>query len=130
MQDARIKCQYETLRESATGLPEADLIKDAQKGDLEAYNHLVISYQDRVFSLSVSILGDDDLAEDITQETFLSAYRSLTRFRGGSFRSWLYRIATNACYDEIRKRQRHPMLSLEEGEDADEIPLLPDDPQS
>jgi RNA polymerase sigma-70 factor, ECF subfamily len=117
--------QYETIRDSATGLPEACLIKDAQKGDLEAFNQLVISYQDRVFSLSLRILGDEDSAEDVTQDTFLAAYYSLPRFRGDSFRSWLYRIATNACLDEIRKRKRRPMLSLEKGEEAHEISLLP-----
>ncbi len=125
MGDTTIR-QYETLRESAAGLTESGLIQDAQKGNLEAFNQLVISYQDQVFSFSLGILGDGDLAEDITQETFLAAYRSLPRFRGGSFRSWLYRIATNACYDEFRKRQRHPVLSLEEREEAYEDWLLPE----
>jgi RNA polymerase sigma factor (sigma-70 family) len=117
--------QYEMNRDNATRLPEASLIKNAQVGDLEAFNQLVIAYQDQVFSLSLRILGDGDSAEDITQDTFLAAYHSLPRFRGGSFRNWLYRIATNACLDEIRKRKRHPMLSLEEGEEAYEISLLP-----
>lgn len=119
--------QYETIRDSATGFPEADLIKHAQNGEMEAFNRLVISYQDRVFSLSLRILGDEDSAEDITQDTFLSAYHSLPRFRGGSFRSWLYRIATNACLDEIRKRKRRPVMSFEEGEEALDDSSLPHD---
>lgn len=121
--------QYETIRDSATSSPEDALIKDAQKGDLEAFNQLVISYQDRVFSLSLRILGDEDTAEDITQDAFLAAYHSLPRFRGGSFRGWLYRIATNACLDEIRRRKRRPMMSLDEGEEANENSLLPYDYQ-
>src|SRR5512143_282723 len=89
-----------------------DLVLAAQKGDLESFNQLVLSYQDRIFNLAVRILGDVDLAEDITQNTFLSAYRCLPRFRNGSFHSWLYRIATNACYDEYRRRKKHPVMSL------------------
>jgi RNA polymerase sigma factor (sigma-70 family) len=109
--------QYEKIRDNATGLLEAGLIKDAQSGDLEAFNRLVMSYQDRVFSLLLRILGNEDSAEDITQVTFLAAYHSLPGFRGGSFRSWLYKIATNACLDEICKRKRRPVLSLEAGEE-------------
>ncbi len=119
--------QSEMVLKSAAGLSEAGLIEAAQRGDLEAFNQLVITYQDQVFSLSRGMSGDDDLAEDITQETFLAAYRSLPRFRGGSFRGWLFRIAANACVDEFRKRRRHPVLSLEDREEAMEGSLLPSD---
>ena len=103
---------------------EADLIIAAQKGDLEAFNQLVLLYQDMIFGLTSRILGDANSAEDITQDTFLAAYRSLPGFRKGSFRSWLYRIATNACFDELRRRKSHPLLSLEYEDEAEEI-LLP-----
>jgi RNA polymerase sigma factor (sigma-70 family) len=126
MQGAMMIWEYETVRESVNLIPEDDLIHDAQNGNVEAFNQLVLSYQDRVFSIALRILGDGDLAEDITQDTFLAAYRSLSRFRGGSFRAWLYRIATNACYDEVRKHKRHPMLSLEEKEDEYDMPLIQD----
>ena len=102
------------------GLKEADLVRAAQKGDLEAFNQLVILYQDRIYTLALRILGDEDSAEDITQEVFLTAYRSLPRFQNGSLRSWLYRIGTNACYDELRRRKRRPLQPLEDenGEEA------------
>jgi len=116
--------EYATTWASLIGLNEAGLVLDAQKGDLEAFNQLVILYQDRIYNLALRIVGDEYLAEDITQNTFLAAYRNLPGFRNGSFRSWLYRIATNACYDELRRRKKHPVLSLEY-EDRTEERLLP-----
>jgi len=116
--------RYATTLESSIGLNEADLVRVAQKGDIEAFNQLVRFYQDRIFSLAARILGDEDSAEDITQNTFLTAYLNLPRFRNGSFRSWIYRIATNACYDELRRHKRYPVLSLEHEDDAEER-LLP-----
>jgi RNA polymerase sigma-70 factor, ECF subfamily len=116
--------RYATTLESSIGLNEADLVRVAQKGDVEAFNQLVRFYQDRIFSLAARILGDEDSAEDITQNTFLTAYLNLPRFRNGSFRSWIYRIATNACYDELRRHKRYPVLSLEHEDDAEER-LLP-----
>jgi len=116
--------RYATTLESSIGLNEADLVRVAQKGDIEAFNQLVRFYQDRIFSLAARILGDEDSAEDITQNTFLTAYLNLPRFRNGSFRSWIYRIATNACYDELRRHKRYPVLSLEHEGDAEER-LLP-----
>lgn len=106
-----------------TGLEDAGLISSAQKGDLESFNQIVLLYQDKIFSLARRILGDEDLAEDVTQNTFLAAYRGLPRFRNGSFRGWLYRIATNACYDELRWQKKYPQLSLEYEDDAEEIPM-------
>ena len=103
---------YEKALEGFTSLNEAALVSAAQKGDLEAFNQLVLLYQDRIFSLAVRLLGDEASAEDITQNAFLASYRSLSGFRNGSFRSWIYRIATNACYDELRRLKSHPVQSL------------------
>ncbi len=112
------------IRENVFNLKENSLVSEAQKGDLEAFNQLVLLYQNGVFALAFRILGEEDAAEDVTQNAFLSAYRSLSRFRNGSFRSGLYRITANACYDELRRRKRQPSLSLEFAEDAEER-LLP-----
>lgn len=112
------------IRENTNIENNESLVRSAQKGDLDAFNQLVLLYQDRIFNLAARILGDVDLAEDITQNTFLSAYRCLPRFRNGSFHSWLYRIATNACYDESRRRKKHPLMSLEYEDDVAER-LLP-----
>ncbi len=118
---------YATAQASATNIDEDRLVSAAQQGDLEAFNRLVGLYQDRIFSLSARLLGDEDQAADITQDAFLSAYRNLPHFRNGSFRSWLYRIATNACYDELRRRKRHPVISLEYEDEAEEKQLAPMD---
>ena len=103
-------------------MDEAGLIQDAQKGDLDAFNRLILAYQDRVYSQAFRVLGDSQSADDATQEAFISAYKHLSSFRGGSFRAWLLRIVTNACYDELRRRKRRPITSLEPVDDAgDEI---------
>jgi RNA polymerase sigma-70 factor (ECF subfamily) len=101
---------------------EPALIRDAQHGDLDAFNTLVLAYQDIVYNTALRILGDEDLAADASQEAFISAFRALNSFRGGSFRAWLLRTVTNACYDELRRKQRRPTTPLEpETEDGDEV---------
>ena len=119
--------KYVTAQISLGGLNDSDLVWSAQQGDLEAFNQIVLGYQDRIFTLALRLLGDEDSAEDITQNTFLAAYHSLPHFRNGSLRSWLYRIATNASYDEIRSRKRHPILPLEDEESKVERFMRPDD---
>lgn len=94
-------------------MDEAGLISDAKRGDIDAFNRLVLAHQTKVFNLAYRISGDPDVAADATQEAFLSAYRKLRGFRGGSFRAWLLRIVTNACYDELRRRKRRPTASIE-----------------
>lgn len=101
---------------------EEALIHDAQAGSLDAFNALVLHYQDSVFNTALRILGDEDLASDATQEAFLSAFRSIGSFRGGSFKAWLMRTVTNACYDELRRQKRRPSVPLEpETDDGEEI---------
>ncbi|HKY78585.1 MAG TPA: sigma-70 family RNA polymerase sigma factor [Anaerolineales bacterium] len=106
-------------------MDEIQLIQAAQQGELEAFNHLVISYQGLAFNVAYRLLGDDASAEDATQEAFIAAYRNLHRYRGGSFKAWLLRIVTNGCYDELRRRKRRPQTELEpEGREGEE-PLQP-----
>lgn len=103
-------------------MDEPALIRSAQRGDLDSFNSLVLSYQDMLFNTALRILGDDDLAADATQDAFLSAFRSLHTFRGGSFKAWLMRTVTNACYDELRRKKRRPTTPLEpEVDDGDEM---------
>lgn len=103
-------------------MDETALIQSAQKGDLDAFNTLILHYQDAVFNTALRILGDEDMAQDAAQEAFLSAFRSLAAFRGGSFKAWLMRTVTNASYDELRRRKRRPTVPLEpETSDGDEI---------
>ncbi|MBI4730698.1 MAG: sigma-70 family RNA polymerase sigma factor [Chloroflexi bacterium] len=103
-------------------MDEPALIRAAQRGDLEAFNRLVLTYQDALFNTALRILSDEELAADATQEAFLSAFRALNSYRGGSFKAWLLRTVTNACYDELRRKKRRPTTPLEpETEDGDEM---------
>src|SRR5262245_53217830 len=92
---------------------EAALIQDAQRGDLDSFNRLVLEYQSLVYNVAYRIMGEADSAADATQEAFISAYKHIGGYRGGSFKGWLLRIVTNACYDELRRRKRRPATSLE-----------------
>lgn len=98
---------------------EKALVKAAQRGQIGAFNELILHYQSQVYNLAYHILHDPAAADDATQEAFISAYRAIKKFRGGSFRSWLLRIATNACYDELRRRKRRPTVSWDEFGDMD-----------
>ncbi len=93
------------------------LIETALAGDLDAFNELVLLYQDYLFALVVRVVNDRDAAADAVQEAFFSAYRNLSRFRGDSFRSWLTRIALNAATDILRLRKRRPAEPFPEWED-------------
>jgi RNA polymerase sigma-70 factor (ECF subfamily) len=103
-------------------MDELALIHAAKQGDLDAFNRLVLAYQDILYNQAYRVLGDGDAADDATQEAFISAYNNLTSYRGGSFRAWLLRIVTNSAYDELRRRKRRPTVPLEPVDDSgDEI---------
>ncbi len=74
---------------------------------------MVLAFQGRAFALAMRMMGDSDVASDVTQEAFISLYRHLRDFRGGSLRAYILRSVTNACYDELRRRRRKPAVSLE-----------------
>jgi len=103
-----------------TSMTDQQLIEMAQSGDLTAFNRLVVTHQTSVYNVALRIMGDPAAAEDAAQEAFISAYRKLAGFRGGSFRAWLMRIVTNACYDELRRYKRRPQTPLEELNPLDE----------
>ncbi len=103
-------------------MDESSLITSAQRGDLDSFNTLILHYQDIVFNTALRILGDDELAADASQEAFISAFRSISTFRGGSFKAWILRTVTNACYDELRRQKRRPTTALEpETDDGEEM---------
>jgi RNA polymerase sigma-70 factor (ECF subfamily) len=101
-------------------MDEPALINAAQHGDLDAFNRLVLAHQDALYNTALRILGDDALAADATQEAFISAFRGINSFRGGSFKAWLMRTVTNACLDELRRQKRRPAVPLEPSNDDDE----------
>ncbi len=104
-------------------MDETALIRSAVNGDLDAFNRLVLEYQESAFNVALRILGEVPAAEDATQNAFISAYRNLHQYRGGSFKAWVFRMVTNACYDELRRRQRRPTVSLEDDGQGDQAPL-------
>ena len=101
--------------------PEYDepaLIAAAQRGDLPAFNQIILHYQGLAYNVAYRILGDGDSASDATQDGFINAFQRLNQYRGGSFKAWLLRIVTNTCYDILRAHKRRPTTSLEK-EDED-----------
>lgn len=101
-------------------MDELALIREAQRGDLDSFNRLVLAYQDIVFNQAYRMFDDRSAAEDASQEAFIAAYKNIRTYRGGSFRAWLLRIVTNASYDELRRRKRRPTTPLEPLDDAGE----------
>lgn len=100
-------------------LEDREIIHAVKSGSRAAFAQLVVRYQRRVYALAYQMLGDHAEADDVGQETFLRAYRSIQLFQeSADFYTWLYRIALNVCFDHLRKRRPH--LSL------DEAPLSPE----
>lgn len=99
-------------------MDEVQAIQSAQEGDLSAFNHLVMAYQGMAYNVAYRIMGDADAAADACQEAFISAFKGIRKFRGGSFKSWILRIVTNACYDQLRYKGRRPADSLEEVDES------------
>lgn len=116
-------------------MEETALINQAKKGDLDAFNRLVLEYQDQAFNLALRMLGDQPSAEDAVQLSFISAYENLRSFRGGSFRAWILRITSNNCLDELRRQKRKPTVDLvpedpETGEELESPEWLADEAMS
>jgi RNA polymerase sigma-70 factor (ECF subfamily) len=116
-------------------MDETTLIQQAKHGDLDAFNHLVLAYQEQTYNLALRLLGDDPSAQDATQVAFINAFQSIKSFRGGSFRAWILRILTNACFDELRRQKRKPTEDLnpidtESGDELEDPAWLSDDSQS
>jgi len=94
-------------------MDEQDLISRSKSGDVEAFNLLVEQYQRMVYNLALRMLGNAEAAEDASQDTFISAYKAIGKFRGGSFKSWVLRIAANSCHDKLRVARRYRVVSLD-----------------
>lgn len=91
------------------------LVERAKRGDVEAFEQLVSQYEKKVYNLSYRLTGSHEDASDVAQEAFVRVYTSLPEFRGdSSFATWLFRIVHNACLDELRKRKRQRVTSIDE----------------
>src|SRR6266852_7728969 len=90
-------------------------LRAAQRGDVAAFNTLVLTYQRQLYNVCYRTLGNSEDAADAAQDALLSAFRGLKTFYGpaSGLRGWLLRIAVNACYDHLRRRQRRPADSLD-----------------
>jgi RNA polymerase sigma-70 factor (ECF subfamily) len=95
-------------------MDETRTIKEAQKGSLAAFNQLVMAYQGTAYNVAYRVIGNSDAAADACQDAFLKAYKAIKQYQGGSFKSWLLRIVTNTCYDQLRYKGRRPAASLED----------------
>lgn len=108
------------LKSQTTGLEEV-WIEQASDGDLDAFNQLVLKYQDLAYRHALAMVNDSWLAEEVTQDSFLKAFQNICGYRGGSFRAWLIRIVTNTAYDQLRQLARRPVQPLfPEDEDGEE----------
>lgn len=111
---------------------ELSLIERSKGGDVAAFEELVFIYQKQIYNLSYRMMGNEQDACDMTQEAFLKAFKSIRRFNNKStFGTWVYRIATNACIDELRKRKRvrlYPVVHNDSpGEDGSQLIVDTDD---
>ncbi|UCC75678.1 MAG: sigma-70 family RNA polymerase sigma factor, partial [Anaerolineales bacterium] len=112
-------------------MDEQALVAAARRGDTQAFNKLILTYQTLAYNVAYRTLHDPEAAADATQQAFISAFRALPKFRGGSFKAWLLRIVTNACYDQLRRAKRRPASSLDDMlVDPDHSSLLTDDTES
>lgn len=113
------------MTEPASELDE-DLVRRFKAGDTDAFTTLVQRHQQRVFSVCMRILGDTEAAADVAQDTFITVLRKIEGFRGDSaFTTWLHRVAVNACYDELRRKRRRPMLHVMAEDDREYEPGPP-----
>ncbi len=96
--------------------PDEDLlVKRSRDGDLDAFEELVKRYESKVYTIAYRFTGNHADAGDLAQDAFIRAYQALRSFRGdASFATWLYRIASNVCRDELRRQQRQKKVSLDE----------------
>lgn len=100
---------------------EMELVKRAQSGDVAAFESLIENYQKRIFSIAYRMIEHQEDAADLTQEVILKIFKNLDKFKGDSkFSTWVYRIATNTCLDEIKKSRRRTTYSLDKEIETDE----------
>ena len=101
---------------------DEELVARSTGGDLDSFNQLVVRWERPIFALAYRVIGREEDARDVCQDTFLRAYRALGGFKGqAKFSSWLYRIALNLCRDWIRRERRTPVAQAPEGVDLIEL---------
>jgi RNA polymerase sigma-70 factor (ECF subfamily) len=103
-------------------LTDEELVARSIEGDHDSFNQLIVRWERPIYGLAYRVIGREEDARDIVQETFLRAFRALPGFKGeAKFSSWLYRIALNLCRDWIRRQKRTPIVAAPEGIDIIEL---------
>jgi RNA polymerase sigma-70 factor (ECF subfamily) len=101
---------------------DEDLVTRSRGGDLESFNQLILRWERPIYALAYRVIGREEDARDVCQETFLRAFRALPGFKGqAKFSSWVYRIALNLCRDWMRRQRRTPTVQMPEGADPEEL---------
>ena len=101
---------------------DEELVARSMGGDLDSFNQLVVRWERPIYALAYRVIGREEDARDVAQETFLRAFRALSGFKGqAKFSSWLYRITLNLCRDWIRRERRTPVAQAPEGVDLIEL---------
>ncbi len=101
---------------------DEELVTRSRGGDVDSFNQLVLRWERPIYALAYRVIGREEDARDVAQETFLRAFRALPGFKGqAKFSSWLYRIALNLCRDWIRRQRRAPVVQMPEGVDPSEF---------
>jgi RNA polymerase sigma-70 factor (ECF subfamily) len=101
---------------------DEELVARSRGGDLDSFNQLVVRWERPIYALAYRVIGREEDARDVAQETFLRAFRALSGFKGqAKFSSWLYRITLNLCRDWIRRERRAPIAQAPEGVDLVEL---------
>jgi RNA polymerase sigma-70 factor (ECF subfamily) len=101
---------------------DEELVARSIDGDTDSFNQLVLRWERPIFALAYRVIGREEEARDVVQETFLRAFRGIKNFRGqAKFSSWVYRIALNLCRDWIRRERRAPIQATPEGVDLVEL---------
>ena len=101
---------------------DEELVARSRGGDLDSFNQLVLRWERPIYALAYRVIGREEDARDVAQETFLRAFRALSGFKGeAKFSSWIYRITLNLCRDWIRRQRRTPVMQAPEGVDIIEL---------
>ncbi len=101
---------------------DEELVARSKGGDQDSFNQLILRWERPIYALAYRVIGREEDARDVCQDTFLRAFRALPGFKGeAKFSSWLYRIALNLCRDWMRKQRRAPTVQMPEGIDPIEM---------
>ncbi len=101
---------------------DEELVAQSMLGDADSFNQLIVRWERPIYALAYRVIGREEDARDVCQETFLRAFRGIKAFKGqAKFSSWLYRIALNLCRDWIRRERRTPVVQVPEGVELSEL---------